>query len=60
MAIAGGQTGIYPAVTPGGWNVIGRTPLKPYDLERDEPFLFHSGDRVQFARISREEFGDLM
>jgi inhibitor of KinA len=60
VAIAGGQTGIYPAVTPGGWNVIGRTPLKPYELERDEPFLFHSGDRVQFVRISREEFGDLM
>jgi inhibitor of KinA len=58
VAIAGGQTGIYPAVTPGGWNIIGRTPLKPYDLERPEPFLFHSGDRVQFVRISRDEFGD--
>ena len=48
VAIAGGQTGIYPKVTPGGWNIIGRTPLKPYDPDRDDPFLFRVGDDVRF------------
>ena len=56
VAIAGGQTGIYPAVTPGGWNIIGRTTVKPYDPERVEPFLFKAGDRVQFVRVSRSDF----
>jgi inhibitor of KinA len=56
VAIAGGQTAIYPAVTPGGWNIIGRTPLKPYDPARPEPCLFRPGDMVRFVRISREEF----
>ncbi|HEY7498800.1 MAG TPA: 5-oxoprolinase subunit PxpB [Vicinamibacterales bacterium] len=56
VAIAGGQTGIYPAVTPGGWNVIGRTPLAPYDPRRPEPFLFRPGDRVRFHRIGEADF----
>lgn len=56
VAIAGGQTGIYPAPTPGGWNIIGRTPLKPYDPDRAEPFLFEAGDSVRFHAITRAEF----
>ena len=57
VAIAGGQTGIYPAVTPGGWNIIGRTPVKPYDpARRDHPFLFKPGDHVRFKPVSREVF----
>jgi inhibitor of KinA len=56
VAIAGGQTGVYPAATPGGWNIIGRTPLKPYDVHRAEPLLFRTGDRVRFVAISRAEF----
>jgi KipI family sensor histidine kinase inhibitor len=52
VAIAGGQTGIYPAVTPGGWNIIGRTSLVPYDPSRREPFLFRPGDRVRFHRVA--------
>jgi inhibitor of KinA len=56
VAIAGGQTGIYPSATPGGWNIIGRTPIRPYDPARAQPFLFHPGDAVRFVRISREEF----
>lgn len=56
VAIAGGQTGVYPATTPGGWNIIGRTPLKPYDPARVEPFLFRVGDEVRFVPISRELF----
>jgi inhibitor of KinA len=56
VAIAGGQTGIYPAVTPGGWNIIGRTPVKPYDATRPDPLLCRPGDTVKFVRISRAEF----
>jgi inhibitor of KinA len=56
VAIAGGQTGVYPAVTPGGWNIIGRTPVKPYDPSRADPVLFHPGDSVRFVRISRAVF----
>jgi inhibitor of KinA len=56
VAIAGPQTGIYPAPTPGGWNIIGRTPIKPYDPARAEPFLFKPGDRVRFHRVSADEF----
>jgi inhibitor of KinA len=56
VAIAGGQTGIYPAETPGGWNIIGRTRVRPYDARRPEPVLFHTGDTVRFLRISRADF----
>lgn len=56
VAIAGGQTGIYPAVTPGGWNIIGRTRTKPYDPGRQGPFLFDVGDEVRFKPVSRAEF----
>jgi KipI family sensor histidine kinase inhibitor len=57
VAIAAGQTGIYPAATPGGWNLIGRCPVRPYDPSRAAPFLFHAGDLVRFRRISAEEYG---
>jgi len=56
VAVAAGQTGVYPAETPGGWNLIGRCPVKPYDAERAEPFLFHPGDRVRFQRISASDY----
>ena len=56
VAIAGGQTGVYPSATPGGWNIIGRTPVKPYDPARSEPFLFKAGDRVRFRPIEPDEF----
>jgi len=56
VAIGGTQTGIYPRKSPGGWNIIGRTPLRLFDVERDPPALFHAGDRVRFRRISRDEF----
>jgi len=56
VAVAAGQTGIYPAETPGGWNLIGRSPIRPYDPERRIPFLFHPGDRARFRRISEAEY----
>lgn len=58
VAIAAGQTGIYPVETPGGWHLIGRTTVRPFDETRVEPSLFHPGDRVTFRRISREEFDE--
>jgi inhibitor of KinA len=56
VGIAGVQTGIYPAETPGGWQLIGRTPVKPFDPSRAEPFLVKPGDAVQFFEIDRDEF----
>lgn len=56
VAVAAGQTTIYPSETPGGWHLIGRTRVKPYDASRAEPFLFKPGDRVRFHRIDRAEF----
>ena len=56
VAIGGTQTGIYPRKSPGGWNIIGRTPLRLFDVERDPPAMFHAGDRVRFRAISRDEF----
>jgi inhibitor of KinA len=56
VAIAAGQTGIYPAETPGGWNLIGRTPIRPYAPDRANPFLFRAGDRVRFRRIDQSEY----
>jgi inhibitor of KinA len=56
VGIAGVQTGVYPAETPGGWQLIGRTPVKPFDPDRSEPFLMKAGDRVEFYAIDRAEF----
>jgi inhibitor of KinA len=56
VGIAGVQTGIYPAETPGGWQLIGRTPMKPFDAARPEPFLMKAGDSVQFYAIDRGEY----
>lgn len=59
VGIAQQQTGIYPSETPGGWRLIGRTPLRPFDATRAEPCLFRSGDDVRFVPIAKEEFDDL-
>src|SRR5437016_10580597 len=56
VAIGGKQTGIYPIKSPGGWNVIGRTPLKLFDPKQNPPVLLRAGDRVRFRSITREEF----
>jgi inhibitor of KinA len=58
VGIAGVQTGIYPAETPGGWQLIGRTPIKPFDPSRAEPFLMKAGDSVQFYAIDRSQFNN--
>ncbi|KMM36551.1 5-oxoprolinase subunit PxpB [Guptibacillus hwajinpoensis] len=56
VGIAGSQTGIYPLESPGGWNLIGRTPLRLYDLEKENPFLLEQGDYLHFRSISEEEY----
>ena len=56
VGIGGKQTGIYPIKSPGGWNIIGRTPLHLFDPLRNPPGLLRAGDRVRFRPISREEF----
>ena len=59
VGIGGAQTGIYPLRSPGGWNLIGRTPLKLFDPSKNPPTLLHPGDRVRFRAITREEFESL-
>jgi len=59
VGIGGAQTGIYPLRSPGGWNLIGRTPLQLFDPQKDPPTLLRAGDRVRFRAITREEFDSL-
>ncbi len=56
VGIANGQCVIYPRATPGGWHLIGRTPLQLFDAGRDPPALLQAGDRVRFVAISEDEF----
>jgi len=56
VGIAERQTAAYPAVSPGGWNLIGRTPVRLFDRERDGYSLLQPGDRVRFVPVSRSEF----
>ena len=56
VGIGGEQTGIYPLATPGGWNLIGRTPLRIFRPEQTPPVLLAAGDHVKFRAITPEEF----
>ncbi len=56
VGIAGKQTGIYPLASPGGWNIIGRTPLKLFDKDKEAPTFFNPGDEVTFYSITEDEF----
>ena len=56
VAIAGQQTGVYPSKTPGGWNIIGRTPLRTWRPNAERPALLRAGDIVRFRRIDRAAF----
>ena len=60
VGIAGVQTGVYSADSPGGWQLIGRTPTKPFDPSREAPFLMQAGDAVQFYPIDRDEYERMM
>jgi inhibitor of KinA len=59
VGIAGNQTGVYPFATPGGWRLLGRTPIKMFQVERPGLSLLAIGDRVRFVQISREKFAEL-
>lgn len=56
VGIAGRQTAIYPAESPGGWQLLGRTPIDPFDVGRPMPFLFKAGDAVRFVPVDRPEY----
>lgn len=56
VGIAGTQTGMYPSESPGGWQLIGRTPLKLYDEKNDPPVFVNAGDYIRYVEISEEEF----
>jgi inhibitor of KinA len=56
VGIAGCQTGIYPLETPGGWQIIGRTPMRLFDATRSQPSLLKANDKVKFEPISLSEF----
>jgi len=56
IALANGYAAVYPSASPGGWQLIGRTPVRPFDPDRPQPFLMKAGDAVQFYSIAREEF----
>ena len=59
VGIAGSQTGIYPIDSPGGWRLIGRTPLDLFDPYREPPFLVKAGDYIKFKEISKDKFKKL-
>ncbi len=56
VGIAESQTGMYPIDSPGGWQIIGRTPLLLFAPARENPFLYEAGDRIRFVPISGAEF----
>jgi inhibitor of KinA len=56
VGIVGRQTGIYPLASPGGWQIIGYTPLKMFDAQKKEPTFLEIGDTVRFFSISKNEF----
>ena len=60
VGIAGGQTGLYPRPTPGGWRLVGRTPLALFSPSREPAALLAPGDAVRFVAIPRRDFDLLL
>ncbi|MBM7095479.1 5-oxoprolinase subunit PxpB [Bacillus sp. H-16] len=60
VGIAGEQTGIYPLDSPGGWQLIGHTPARLFDPDKEDPFLFRAGDRLRFFAVEKEEYEELL
>lgn len=56
VGIAGSQTGLYPIQSPGGWRLIGRTPIRAFNPDASNPFLFAAGNYLQFFPVSAEEY----
>ncbi len=59
VGIANGQTGIYPVNSPGGWQIIGRTPIKLFDASANQPVKLKAGQIVQFQRITINDFNEM-
>ena len=59
VGIGGEQTGIYPMASPGGWQLIGKTPVKVYDKSKSEPILYKAGDYIQFFSVDYDVFCDI-
>lgn len=60
VGIGSAQTGVYPFESPGGWQLIGRTPLKLYDPSREVPVILNLGDTVKFRRIDEEQYHQIV
>ena len=58
VGIGGSQTGIYPMQSPGGWRLLGATPIKLYDPDREKPILYEAGDYIRFVPISLDDYYD--
>ncbi|MCG8565782.1 MAG: 5-oxoprolinase subunit PxpB [Desulfobacterales bacterium] len=59
VGIANSQTGIYPVASPGGWQLIGKTPLKLFAPHRESPFLYQAGARIRFVAIDEGRFQEI-
>lgn len=59
VGIAGEQTGVYPVASPGGWQLIGRTPVKLYDAKREKPVLLEAGQYIRFRPVSEETYREI-
>jgi inhibitor of KinA len=59
VAIGGSQTGIYPAESPGGWNIIGNTPLDFFNVNNEDPCFAKAGDQIQFMSITKKEYNTI-
>ncbi|MCU5746423.1 5-oxoprolinase subunit PxpB [Staphylococcus sp. SQ8-PEA] len=60
VGIANQQTGLYPSSSPGGWQIIGRTPIKVFSLERDPMCIYQPGDKIKFYAISQAQFNQIV
>ena len=56
VGIGGSQTGVYPLASPGGWRLIGSTPVRPYDPARETPILYSAGDYIRFVPVTAREY----
>lgn len=59
VGIGGAQTGVYPVDSPGGWRLIGSTPLDFYDIKREDPILCEAGEYIRFRPVSKPEYSDI-
>ena len=60
VGIAGKQTGMYPSMSPGGWRIIGRTPLKLYNPDSDIPVYISSGDYIRYVSVDEEKYNEIL